>query len=280
MFMPPNQATLVAYHLNEAGYRALLIAVVALPAFLTWLAAFYGYNQLGQYAKLVVDAREGAAFETLRRGVKWLALYLPVVSIIALLLAAIANTHSGFRPFADVSTNYMTIFVALGAFWTLNKGARQLAELSGVRPGLFKMRILALSFIILGVLYCYFIIRHGFDPATSPYHLPLGWLLMTNVVPYFFAWILGLLAVLDIDAYAGKVTGILYRQALRILSAGLLTVIVTSILIQYVNSANLQQGRFIFGAVLVMRYMLYACLAAGFGLVAHSAKKLQQIEKI
>jgi hypothetical protein len=142
------------------------------------------------------------------------------------------------------------------------------------------MRILALSFIILGVLYCYFIIRHGFDPATSPYHLPLGWLLMTNVVPYFFAWILGLLAVLDIDAYAGKVTGILYRQALRILSAGLLTVIVTSILIQYVNSANLQQGRFIFGAVLVMRYMLYACLAAGFGLVAHSAKKLQQIEKI
>jgi hypothetical protein len=280
MFMPPNQATLVAYHLNEAGYRALLIAVVALPAYLTWLAAFYGYNQLGQYAKLVADAREGAAFETLRRGVKWLALYLPVVSILALLLAAIANTHTGFRPFADVTTNYLTIFVALGAFWMLNKGARQLAELSGVRPSLLKMRILALSFIILGVLYCYFIIGHGLDHNTSPYHLPLGWLLMTNVVPYFFAWILGLLAVLDIDAYAGKVTGILYRQALQILSAGLLTVIVTSILIQYVNSANLQQGRFIFGAVLVMRYMLYACLAAGFGLVAHSAKKLQQIEKI
>jgi hypothetical protein len=86
--------------------------------------------------------------------------------------------------------------------------------------------------------------------------------------------------VLDIDAYAIKVSGVLYRRALQLLSAGLLTVIVSSILIQYVNSAAFPQRKLIFGAVLVIRYVLYAGLAAGFVLIAHSAKKLQQIEKI
>lgn len=280
LFMPPNPATLAAYNLNEAAYRVLLFAVVALPAFLTWLAAFYGYNQLNAYSKLVADTREGEAFETLRKGVKWLALYLPVVSLVTISLFAIANSNGGFRPFAEVFSNYLTIVIALGAFAMLGNGARKLAELSNVRPSLFKTRLLTLSFIIMGVLYCYFIIKHGIDPNGSPYHLSIGWLLITNVVPYFFAWMLGLLAVLDIDAYADKVTGILYRQALRLLSGGLLTVIITSILIQYVNSASLQRGRFVFGVVLVLRYTLYACLAAGFALIAHSAKKLQQIEKI
>jgi hypothetical protein len=51
-------------------------------------------------------------------------------------------------------------------------------------------------------------------------------------------------------------------------------------LIQYVNSAALQRGKLIFGLVLVVRYVLYAGLAGGFALIAHSAKKLQQIEKI
>jgi hypothetical protein len=280
LFTPPNQATLDAYHLNLTSYRVLLFTVVALPAFLTWLAAFYGYSQLRTYSKLIADTREGEAFETLRHGVKWLAFYLPVVSLVTVFLGAVANSHHGFRSFAEVFTNYLTIVLSLVAFAILGNGARQLAELSNVRPSLMKTRLLTLSFIVMGVLYCYFIIRNGIDGDTSPYHLPLGWLLLTNVVPYFFAWMLGLLAVLDIDAHANKVTGILYRQALRLLSGGLLTVIVTSILIQYVNSANLQQERFEFGLVLVMRYALYGCLAAGFGLIASSAKKLQQIEKI
>jgi hypothetical protein len=280
LVMPPNPATLAAYHLTEYNYRILLFTVLALPAFLTWFAAFYGYEQLRIYSKLVADAKEGQSFHTLTRGIKWLTLYLPIVSLITLLLVAIANTHPGFKPFSDVCSSYLSITIALGAFAIIGNGARQLTELTRVRPSQFKTRVLALSFIVLGVMYCYFVVKNGLDPQSSPYHLPLGWVLITNVVPYFFAWMLGLLAVLDIDAYADKVVGILYRQALRLLSSGLLTVIITSILIQYVNSANLQPGRFVLGYVLLMRYILYACLAAGFLLIAHSAKKLQQIEKI
>jgi hypothetical protein len=91
---------------------------------------------------------------------------------------------------------------------------------------------------------------------------------------------LGLLAVLDIDAYATNISGLLYRKSLQLLSAGLLVVVLSSVLVQYLNSASTQRGRLILGGVLVIKYILYACLAAGFALIAHSAKKLQQIEKI
>jgi hypothetical protein len=91
---------------------------------------------------------------------------------------------------------------------------------------------------------------------------------------------LGLLAVLDIDAYAVKVSGVLYRRALQRLSIGLLTIITSSVLIQYVNSAALPSERLDFSLLLVLRYVLYGGLATGFAIIAHSAKKLQQIEKI
>jgi hypothetical protein len=258
----------------------LLFVVIALPAYLTWLAAFYGYRQLNRYTTLLDGAKEGLPFAKLSTGVKWLAFYLPLVSCTSLLLSGIANAHPGFRAFADVSSTYLSVAIALGAFWITSDGARQLTVLVKTRPSLFKTKLLTLSFIVMGVTYCYFVVKHGLNHHTSPYHLPIGWLLLTTVVPYFFAWMLGLLAVLDIDAYATKVSGLLYRQALRLLSAGLLTVIISSILIQYVNSAALQRTRLVFGLVLVIRYILYAGLAGGFALIAHSAKKLQQIEKI
>lgn len=280
LFMPANAATLSAYHLTTASYRTLLFAVVALPAYLTWLAAFIGYNQLNRYRALLDGAHEGEPFAKLTNGVKWLAFYLPVVSCVSLMLSAIANAHPGFRAFADICSTYLSITIALGAFSLASTGARELTVLGKTRPTLLKTKLLTFSFIVMGVTYCYFLIKHGLAPLNSPYHLPIIWLLVTTVVPYFFAWMLGLLAVLDIDAYATKVSGLLYRRALQLLSAGLLMVIASSVLTQYVNSAALQSSKLEFGAILVVRYVLYAGLAGGFMLIAHSAKKLQQIEKI
>jgi len=280
LFMPANAATLAAYHLNNTSYRTLLFVVIALPAYLTWLAAFFGYNHMERYRGLLRGANEEAAFDKLTTGVRWLAFYLPIVSCTSLILSAIANTHPGFRAFADVSSNYLSIGIAIGAFSAAANGARQLSARAKTRPSMLKIKLLTLSFIIMGVSYCYFVIKHGINPATTPYHLSIGWLLATTVVPYFYAWLMGLLAVLDLDAYATKVSGVLYRRALQLLSAGLLIVIASSVLIQYVNSAAFPRGHLEFGLILVIRYLLYAGLAGGFALIAHSAKKLQQIEKI
>jgi hypothetical protein len=280
LIMPPNPETIRTYHLSTTAYRVLLLVVVAVPAFLTWLAAFYGYNQLAKYVELLKNTPESEGFERLLKGIKWMALYLPIVSLTSIILAAFANRNLSWRPLSVVLSTYLTIVIALVAFTAVSGGARLLSDAAKARPTAFKVRLLTLSFIILGVFYCYFIIKHGIDMKTSPYQMPLAVLLATVVVPYFYAWMLGLLAVLDIDAYATNISGLLYRKSLQLLSAGLLVVVLSSVLVQYLNSASTQRGRLILGGVLVIKYILYACLAAGFALIAHSAKKLQQIEKI
>ena len=279
LVMPPNKITLATYHLSSAAYRVLLFAVSAIPAFMTWLAAFYGYDQLKRYTKLIRETPEGEAFGNLTRGAKWLALYLPLTSLVAISLASISNLQPGFRNFALIVGRYLSIIIALLAYTALSFGARQLVERVNTRPSLVKTKLLTGGFIVMGVFYCYFVIRHAMS-HTGSYQLPLGWLLATVVVPYFYAWIIGLLAVLDIDAFAGKVTGVLYRKALQLMSAGLLVVIGSSILIQYVNSATLQPTHLVLGGLLIVKYILYATLASGFAIIAQSAKKLQQIEKI
>lgn len=279
LVMRPNPMTLQAYHLEPVAYRVLLLGVNGIPAFLTWFAAFYGYEQLRRYNKLVAGTKEGLAFSDLTRASHWLALYLPIVSLMSLTLSAIANVHLGFRPAASVITNYVLVLMALTAMYGFSNGGRRLAETVKSRPSANKIRLALLCFIAMGVLYCYVVIRHSLLKHHA-YHLPLPILLITIVIPLFYAWCLGLMAALDIDAYAGKVKGVLYKQALRYLSAGIVSIIIGAILLQYLSSVNPPTGRLILGTSLLLRYLLYACLAGGFGLIGSGAKKLQQMEKI
>lgn len=280
LIMPPSHITTQTYHLTSASYRVLLLLAIALPTFLTSLAAFYGYNQLEGYVKLIKDTKEGKAFHKLSVGCKWIALYVPVLALVGLILVAIANKIPDFRTASMLITSYLALAIAVVAFSAVSTGARLLADSADVRPSLRKTRLFTISFIVMSVLYCYFIVRHGLDQKASPYHMPIMGMLLTVVVPYFYSWMLGLLAVLDIDAYASKVSGVLYQRALRMLSLGILTVIGSSILSQYITSANTDRGRLVLGGLLVVRYLLYGGLAIGFILIAQSAKKLQQIEKI
>jgi hypothetical protein len=279
LLTPPNPMTVHLYHLNETAYRVLLLATTGIPAFLTWFAAFYGFTWLQQYNELIKDTKEGAAFTKLTKGSRWLAYYLPFVSTATLLLSAIANHSHGFRGPAQVISNYLAVLISLTAMAAFSTGARQLADTVRARPTQLKIRFVSFSFIVVGVLYAYFVITKSLS-GHAHYYLSLGWLLTTVVVPFFFAWFMGLLAVLDLDAYSSKVKGLLYQKALKGLSAGILVVILAAIVLQYVNTVNPQRGHLVLGAVLVIRYIVYICMAAGFGLIGSSAKKLQQIEKI
>ncbi len=279
LITPPNPATVSLYHLSDTAYRVLLLATTGLPAFLTWLAAFYGYAQLEQYSKLIKDSKEGMAFDKLTKGSRWIAYYLPVVSTTALLLSGIANSAPEFRGPGQVIGNYLAVLITLIAMGAFGSGARQLADSTKARPTQYKIRIMALAAITISVLYCYFVITESLHGRTN-YYLPLGWLLPTIVIPFFFAWFMGLLAVLDLNAYGNKVKGLLYQKALRGLSGGILIVILAAIAVQYVSSASPQQNHLVLGGVLVVRYILYGFLALGFAVIGTSAKKLQRIEKI
>lgn len=279
VFMRPNPDTVSTYHLTTFSYRTLLLATSALPSMLVWFAAFYGYDQFRRYTELLPNSKDGEGFKKILSGMRWLSIFTPIPTILSLLLSAFANVWHGFRGPSIVISTYVMILFAAVAFTIISTGCRWLSDLENARPGLWKTRLATGAFIVMGVLYCYFVLKHGTSDKTA-YHLPPLWLAVTVIIPFFFAWFTGLLAVLDLDAYASKVSGLLYRRALQYVSGGWLIVIGCSIIIQYINSANPVRGHLVLNGVLVVRYLFYAGLIAGFALLANGAKKLQQIEKI
>jgi hypothetical protein len=279
LLTPPHPDTLTRYNINPATYRILLFTTEGIPAFITWFAAFYGYERLRDYNSIIKKSKEADAFSYLEKGSRWTALYLPVVTLASLTLIGISNAHPGFRGMALVLSGYIGVVLSVVAFSLIGTGTRMMAANVNVRPSLVRTRILLGTFIVGCVLYSYYIIEHG-HKKPNPYHQPIILMLLTVVAPLFFAWLMGLLAILDIGAYAQKVPGILYRKALRLLSGGLLIIIISSILLQLIHSANTERGRLYFGNVLLAHYALYLTISLGFILIGVSAKKLQQIEKI
>ena len=279
MLMPANKLTVDTYHLTNSSYRILLLIASALPTALTWFAGFYGLVQINKFSSLVKDSQEGPAYQRFSNGVRWIALYLPISSLVSVAVYAVANGHPELRRLAHYISTYVAIFIAVMAFSIISTGARQIADMNKVRPGVLQTRLVSLIFMIIGVVYSVILTRQYYI-GISTYQLPLILLVFTIIVPYLYAWLQGMLAILDITAYGEQVKGLLYRKSMRLLAVGILLIIISSILIQYLNSINTQPGRLLFGSMLLIRYCLYACSAGGFILIAQSAKKLQQIEKI
>ena len=269
-----------SYDLSDVSYRVLILTVSAVPAFITWFAAFYGYEQLRRYTVLIRGSKEAKAFRQLTQGAAWVAYALPVLSTIFIWLTAIANNHQGFRWASVVIINYATVVVALISFNTLGVAARNLSAQNKARPSYVLSRGAIFAYLAILLFYCYYLFSHSMNAESfNPYHLPPWLLLVTIILPFAYAWLIGVIAALDIAAYASKVRGILYRRALQFLASGVLIIIVSNILLQYVNSANVFRGELVLNGILLIRYVLYFGLALGFGLVGYGAKRLQRIEQ-
>jgi hypothetical protein len=107
------------------------------------------------------------------------------------------------------------------------------------------------------------------------------WLLvLTIIIPYLYAWFIGLLAAFEITVVARQAKGILYRQALRLLAGGVSVVIAGLITIQYVRSVFPSGGKLSLGLVLLLIYLVYLIVAAGFVLITLGANRLKKIEEI
>ncbi|HET8709078.1 MAG TPA: hypothetical protein VFL85_02230, partial [Candidatus Saccharimonadales bacterium] len=233
MATPVNPHTLERLHLDAAQYHAFMFAVI-LPYVLIWFAAFFAYVTLGAYANSIKKSKEGPAFIQIAQGVRVMAWGLAIPAIISAIVKAIATVHPDFEDSATIISNYVTLLVPLIAFAYISAGTRKLSDLVKTRPTLIGIRMFSFAFIVMGVYYVYLTLRARFVHG-DPYHLSLVGTLMTIIVPYLFAWFMGLLATLELMMYATKITGVLYKQSLNLLAYGISLVIGSSIFIQYVT---------------------------------------------
>ena len=279
LFITPNAATR-QYNLSVDEYR-IMITTIILPVVAIWFAAFYGYEKMRAYAQAIRKSPEGPAFSDMANGAAWLAWSLPIPAIISTILLGVGPNHVTLHSAAIIINNYLAIAFALVIFTVIGRATRKLSEVGRVRPTLFGTQVMIGSFVVLGVLYCYFTL-HNIEPhvVTNPYHLPLWLILLTVIIPYLYAWFMGLLAAYEISLYSKKSKGIFYRQALHLLSLGVVIVILASIMIQYLSSISPRLSHLRLNSYLIIIYLLLIVYSLGYILIALGAKKLKRIEEV
>jgi hypothetical protein len=281
--LPANSQAMHAYHLNALEYRILYFAV-ALPSLAVWFAAFFGYAKLQEYADSIAASSEAGAFNQLARGCKWLAWSLPVSVLTAYTLNAVADHWHSFHAAAIIIDNYATLALPLVGFSIIGLASKELVNQAKIRLSPLNARGIMLFFVVGGVLYCYLTFRR-FDPALlgsthNPYYLPIWLMLVTVIIPYLYAWFVGLLATYEITTYSRQVRGVLYKQALHLLVGGLVAVIAGSILLQYVSSVEPSTGHLVLDYRLLLITIFRVVPGIGFILITMGASRLKKIEEV
>ena len=161
-----------------------------------------------------------------------LAFSLVIPTMLTLVLSAIAAHHSGFKPAATIISNYVTLFPALISFLVLYNGTRSLLRTTKGGAEKSDLRWYAPWALLFSVTFSHLAIENQY--RWHSYHLGLWPLIVTFIVPYMYAWTLGLLSAYDLNLYAKTVPGTLYRQGIVGDShAGSVSLILASIAIQF-----------------------------------------------
>lgn len=283
IFMPPVNETMVAYHLNPLQYHVLLFVVI-LPIIPIWFAAFYGYDKLRAYADSIKKTAEGEDFAQLAAGAGWLAYSLPIPAIISIILKTSANYHAGFHPAAIIISNYLNLLLPLIAFSILSNSARALTTHANMRIAIGQAKGMIIAFVTLGVLFCYFTFRHfnliSLNSVDNAYYLPVWLAVMSIIIPYLYAWFIGLLAAYEITLFAKQTRGLIYRQALSYLGYGVAAVIISSIALQYLLSLAPKNSSLSLNYLLAGVYIIQIIAALGYSLIAFGATRLKKIEEV
>jgi hypothetical protein len=281
--LPANHAVMRAHHFSAFEYRTILFAL-AIPTLATWGAAFYGSAKLRQYAQTIQATPEGPYFRKLAVGCIVLAWSLPVSSILLLILSAAVQQWSGFYATAVIFRNYTNLVLAIVAFSVIGNATRALINQARLKFSLASIRSIILVFLVAGVLYCYLTFRYfnltSLGSTHNSYYLPIWLMVISIMIPYLYAWFSGLLAAYEISLLSQHTNGLLYRQALHLLSLGLLTIIVSSVAIQYLNSLHPEIGLLSLDYRMVLSTLFRVVSGAGFLLLALGAMRLKKIEEV
>jgi hypothetical protein len=281
--LPPSSATMDAYNLSSIEYKIISFAI-SLPSYIVWFAAFIGYAKLLEYASTIRNTPEGKHYYRLARGGAWLAWSLPLSKIFSTLLGGIENVSPEFHATALILGTYFSLILQLVAFVLIASATRSLANDARLKLSLTVTRSLMLAFILAGISYCYFVLKHldmsSLSSSNNGYYLPVWILLLTIVIPYLYMWFTGLLSACYLTLLGMKVKGHFYKHAMSYLVTGIAVLLMGSIAIQYISNVQPRAGHVLLDARLALTLIFRIVQGFGFALIAVGAIKLKKIEEV
>lgn len=285
LILPGNKDFMQVHRLSTAEYHTLQF-LVGLPLIGAWFVAFYGYAKLEEYARSISASPEAVGFKLLARGSAWIAWSLPVYAILSLVRRSLSDAHPGWSNFLTITANYAELLFPVIGFTLIGMASRYFLERSKNTLSAANIRGISLFFLIGGALYCYFIFRQltgtGLGDTDNPFHLPVWLTVLTIIVPYLYAWFVGILAVYELAIYCRGVRGVLYRQALQLLVIGLFATILGSVALQYARSTTQLSinSHLLLGTFFVFSVIFQIISGIGFALMALGAIRLKKIEEV
>jgi hypothetical protein len=283
IFLPANKAFLDAYHLTSKQYHGLLF-LAELPLLAVWFGAFLGYAKLEEYAFTLIGTKEGDAYARMSAGAKWLAFGIALPTIVFFVFSSFAGNHPAWQSAAIILSNYVGLALSLTAFLKMSEGTRKLRLTRKIHQPASAIRWLQLLFAVLGALYCLLIFRQldlsSLGSTNNPYYLPVWLLVLTLIVPYLYAWFLGLLTAFDMWLVACRSAGYLYRGSIMTMAIGLVGVIAARIGIQYSVSIIPRDRHYTVDNALVFLYMMYVLTILGFVAFIYGINRLKRIEEV
>ena len=280
---PLTKVTLSKYHLGEFQAHLLQFAII-LPYVIIWFIGLLGYIRLQDYTQSLGDSKDGRAFRVISRGILWFVLWLPLSVLVSTTVSAVDSGHHALTADMTRLQNYLNLLILTPAFVYTFFGAKQLVRtIRGQVPAVSQRT--TLFFIAFAALYTFVTLqdsaRHiALDAATpASYSLPDWLIILTIVIPRLILWYLGVQAVQFIRQYRRKAPGVIYRQALRRLAAGLGVTLLMIVALRLLQSMARQLGSLSLGLLILVLYLLLIGLAIGYVLIAQGARQLQHIEE-
>ncbi len=284
-FMAPAAASTTRYGLTLAQTNLLRFTVI-LPLLFIWATLLYSITRFRRYRDLLDGDKEGIAFEKIVMGL-WMLL---IVAVVPSLVSSIANywpDSAEVLKFSTIIRNYISAVFYLIGFWYLWQGSRDLYHTvaSGLPSNKYRLPIL-IGVIILAIALVTAIANNPYrststDPLVNPtYYLPDILIFLTIVIPYVLTWLFGGLTILNLLSYTRKVQGSIYRKTFSYFAYGLIITIVLLVLLQFLSQANAALGHAALSVILVIIYLLFFSIAAGYLLIARGARKLTAIEEV
>ncbi len=286
LVIPPDASALLKYGITASEARLISLSF-ALPLVIIWTTAFYGFIRLQQYAQHVQPGHDGIFLSKVAHGLMFLALSMPLGSISSSLSNYIAARRPNLMPLAVILNNYLSLILVLIGFYFIYRGASGLVSLLKKRSQYSSHeRFIMTMFLVISGVYSYLTLT---NPArqfpTASVHRPAYFmadfpLVLTIVIPYLFVWFFGIRSVYYVYLYRKRIKGVLYRDALGLLAAGLSLVIISSMILRYLVSLNTLFSSLTLKILLLVLYALVFVMFAGYLLIARGVKQLQRIEEV
>ncbi len=269
------------YRLPQGGLNAIRLSIL-LPLLVFWMMAVYGAQTFQKYAVLVTGSPEARPLRSIS-----IALYLTLAYfIIGAVFGSVLTfyTHSIAYPALVLLRDHLAAAITVAAFVFFYLGSSRLCRVAGLpvfsRASMWTSAISALIAIGCTARFLTMHFTAAAVAGNSLAYAPTAVLVVTLFLPYFIAWYLGALSVVNITRYARKVHGVLYRRALSDLALGLCLVIGFSTLGGILDLVANTVAGLSLAPVLVILYLALLLYGAGYVFVARGARKLAMIETV